>query len=139
MLYSRKVKRVFTLAVEVRILLPATSNHVLADWLACGYYMQCLKGGIHLLLYQQAMVHAKTATIDSAWSTVGTANMDRLSLVGNFEVNVEVYDQAIACQMEDIFSKDASNTHELTLDEWHQRSLLKKLAETIPLPLRPLL
>ncbi len=36
--------------VDVRILLPATSNHVLADWLARGYYMQCLKGGIHLLL-----------------------------------------------------------------------------------------
>ncbi|MBV9614955.1 MAG: phosphatidylserine/phosphatidylglycerophosphate/cardiolipin synthase family protein [Ktedonobacteraceae bacterium] len=125
--------------VDVRILLPATSNHVLADWLARGYYMQCLKGGIRLLLYQQAMVHAKTATIDSAWSTVGTANMDRLSMVGNFEVNVEVYDQAMACQMEDIFSKDASNIHELTLEEWRRRSLLEKLAETILLPLRPLL
>ena len=125
--------------VDVRILLPATSNHVLADWLARAYYMQCLKAGIHLLLYQHAMVHAKTATIDSAWSTVGTANMDRLSMVGNFEVNVEIYDQVIACQMEDIFSKDASNTHELTLEEWHQRSLLEKLAETILLPLRPFL
>lgn len=125
--------------VDVRILLPATSNHILADWLARGYYMQCLKGGVHLLLYQRAMMHAKTATIDSAWSTVGTANMDRLSLVGNFEVNVEVYDEAMACQMEDIFSKDTSNTHELTLKEWQQRSLLEKLAETILLPLRPLL
>lgn len=125
--------------VDVRILLPATSNHVLADWLARGYYMQCLKGGIRLLLYRQAMVHAKTATIDGAWSTVGTANLDRLSLVGNFEVNVEVYDEAMACQMEDIFLKDTSNTHELTLEEWRQRSLLEKLAETLLLPLRPLL
>jgi cardiolipin synthase A/B len=125
--------------VDVCILLPTTSNHILADWLARGYYMQCLKGGIRLLLYQHAMVHAKTATIDSAWSTVGTANMDRLSMVGNFEVNVEVYDEAMACQMEDIFSKDASNCHELTLEEWRQRSLLEKLAETILLPLRPLL
>lgn len=125
--------------VDVRILLPATSNHVLADWLARGYYMQCLKGGIRLFLYQNAMVHAKTATIDSRWSTVGTANMDRLSMVGNFEVNIEVYDEAMACQMEDIFTKDASNTHELTLEEWYQRSLLEKLAETLLLPLRSLL
>jgi cardiolipin synthase len=54
-------------------------------------------------------------------------------------VNVEIYDQVLACQMEDIFSKDASNTHELTLEEWHQRSLLEKLAESLLLPLRPLL
>lgn len=125
--------------VDVCILLPATSNHVLTDWLARGYYMQCLKGGIRLLLYQNAMVHAKTATIDSAWSTIGTANMDRLSMVGNFEVNVEVYDEALAHQMEDIFLKDASNTRELTLEEWRQRSPLEKLAEAMLLPLRPLL
>ncbi|HLJ32032.1 MAG TPA: phosphatidylserine/phosphatidylglycerophosphate/cardiolipin synthase family protein [Ktedonobacteraceae bacterium] len=125
--------------VDVRILLPATSNHVLADWLARGYYMKCLQSGIRLLLYQHAMVHAKTATIDGAWSTVGTANMDRLSMVGNFEVNVEVYDEVLARQMEDIFMKDASNTHELTLEEWRRRSLLEKLAETLLLPLRPLL
>ncbi len=54
-------------------------------------------------------------------------------------MNVEVYDQAMAYQMEDIFSKDASNTHEVTLEKWHQRSLLEKLAETLLLPLHPLL
>lgn len=56
-------------------------------------------------------------------------------MVGNFEVN----DEVMACQMEDIFSKDASNCHALTLEEWRQRSLLEKLAETLFLPLRPLL
>jgi cardiolipin synthase len=44
--------------VDVRILLPATSNHVIADWLARGFYTQCLAGGVRLFLYQNAMVHA---------------------------------------------------------------------------------
>ena len=125
--------------VDVRILLPATSNHTVADWLARGYYTQCVTSGIHLLLYQHAMMHAKTATIDGVWSTVGTANLDRLSLVGNFEVNVEFYDEALAQQMEDIFSRDASNTRELTLEEWQRRPLLERFAETMLLPLRPFL
>ena len=125
--------------VDVCILLPATSNHTLADWLARGYYSQCLQGGIRLLLYQDAMVHAKTATIDGVWSTVGTANLDRLSLVGNFEVNVEFYDETLAQQMEAIFQKDTSNTHELTLKEWQRRSLLERFAELLLLPLRPFL
>jgi len=125
--------------VDVRILVPAASNHVLTDWLARGYYTLCLEAGVRLLLYQNAMVHAKTATIDGAWVTVGTANMDRLSLLGNFEVNIEVYDEALAQQMEDVFMKDASNVHELTLQEWKQRPLHEKLAEAILLPLRPFL
>jgi len=125
--------------VDVRILLPETSNHTYADWLARGYYTKCLQGGIRLLLYQNAMVHAKTATIDGVWSTVGTANLDRLSLVGNFEVNVEFYDERLAQQMEALFVKDISNTRELTLKEWQRRSLFKRLAEILLLPLRPLL
>lgn len=125
--------------VDVRILLPATSNHVLADWLARGFYTQCLAGGIRLFLYQNAMVHAKTATIDGAWSTIGTANLDRLSLLGNFEVNIEIYDEALAQQMEEIFLQDCTNADELTFSQWKRRSPVRIFAETILLPLRPLL
>jgi len=125
--------------VDVRILLPATSNHVIADWLARGFYSRCLKKGVRLFLYQNAMIHAKTATIDGIWTTVGTTNIDRLSLVGNFEVNAEVYDKTVAQQMEEIFLNDATNAHELTLAEWESRLVLKKFAEFVLLPLRPLL
>lgn len=124
--------------VDVCVLLPKTSNHVVADWLARGYYDACLAGRVRLLRYG-AMVHAKTATIDGEWSTVGTANMDRLSMVGNFEVNVEIYDAAVARQMERIFAVDAMHARELTLGEWRRRPLWEKLAEIILLPLRPLL
>jgi cardiolipin synthase len=124
--------------VDVRILLPATSNHVLADWLARGFYTQCLAGGMRLLLYQNAMVHAKTATIDGVWSTIGTANLDRLSLLGNFEVNVEIYSELLARQMEEIFLQDSANTCELTLQEWKRRSPLQVFTEKILSPLRPL-
>lgn len=125
--------------VDIRILLPERSNHVVADWLARGYYGRCLRGGIRLMLYQSAMIHAKTATIDGVWSTVGTANIDRLSLVGNFEINLEIYDEQIAEQMEQIFARDITNARELTLEEWRARPWLAKLGETILVPLRPLL
>ena len=42
------------------------------------------------------MLHAKTCTIDGQWSTIGTANLDRLSSVGNYEVNAEVYSEKLA-------------------------------------------
>jgi cardiolipin synthase len=125
--------------VDVRILLPERSNHIVADWLARGFYGRCLRGGIHLLLYQNAMIHAKTATIDSVWSTIGTANIDRLSLVGNFEINLEIYSEKLAQQMERIFARDITNVRELTVEEWRSRPWLAKVGETVLLPLRPLL
>ncbi|HZB95907.1 MAG TPA: phospholipase D-like domain-containing protein [Herpetosiphonaceae bacterium] len=125
--------------VDVRILLPERSNHIVVDWLARGFYGRCLRGGIHLLLYQNAMIHAKTATIDSVWSTVGTANMDRLSLVGNFEINLEIYSEQLAQQMERIFARDITNARELTLEAWRSRPWFAKVGETVLLPLRPLL
>ncbi len=125
--------------VDVCILLPARSNHIVADWLARGFYGRCLRSGIRLLLYQNAMIHAKTAQIDGVWSTIGTANMDRLSLAGNYEINMEVYAESLAEQMERVFENDLTNTHELTLDEWNARPWYAKIGETILLPLRPLL
>lgn len=125
--------------VDVRILMPKRSNHVLADWLARGFYTQFLSGGIKLLRYNEAMLHAKTTTIDGIWSTIGTANIDRLSLQGNYEINVEFYDVGLAQQMEAIFAADAACADELTLEAWRRRPRIAKLSETLLAPLWPLL
>ena len=53
------------------------------------------------------MVHAKTATIDGRWTTIGTANIDRLSLTGNYEINLEFLDAGLAAEMETIFENDS--------------------------------
>jgi len=125
--------------VDVRIIVPAESNHIVADWLSRGFYSQLLRGGVRLFLYQGAMVHAKTATIDGQWSTIGTANLDRLSLAGNYEVNMEVFNPDVAHQMEEIFALDSSNTIELTLPAWSRRHAMVKFSETVLTPFRPLL
>ena len=125
--------------VDVRLLLPATSNHVVADWLSRGYYSQLLSSGVRIFLFQGAMMHAKTSTIDGRWSMVGTANIDRLSMTGNYEVNVEFIDPGMAAQMEEIFETDLSNTRELKAEEWEARGVHKRFIETVLAPLRPFL
>ncbi|MBW9216475.1 phosphatidylserine/phosphatidylglycerophosphate/cardiolipin synthase family protein [Mumia sp. zg.B53] len=125
--------------VDVRVIVPEISNHVLCDWLSRGFYSQLLRGGVKILLFQGAMVHAKTATVDGRWSTIGTANIDRLSLTGNYEVNAEIIDEAIAAMMERIFENDTSATRELTVDEWSRRRAMARFSEAVLVPLRPLL
>jgi cardiolipin synthase len=125
--------------VEVAILVPENSNHVVADWLSRGFYGTLLRSGVQLWLFQEAMVHAKTATIDGHWSTIGTANIDRLSLTGNYEINLEIIDDDFAAQMEAIFETDRSNARRLEPDEWLARPFAAKASELILTPLRPLL
>lgn len=125
--------------VDVRLLVPENSNHVVADWLSRGFYSALLRGGVSLWVYQDAMVHAKTATIDGRWTTVGTANVDRLSLTGNYEVNVEIFDDGVAEHFERVFANDTTNARQLTKEEWDNRHFVAKCSELILSPLRPFL
>ncbi len=124
--------------VDVQIIVPWISNHLVVDWLARGYFTQCLKAGIKVFGYRH-MLHAKTCTIDGQWSTIGTANLDRLSAVGNYEINVEVYNESLAHQMEQLFLSDTTDAITLNIDEWLQRPWYAMLGERILAPLRVLL
>ena len=125
--------------VDVKLVVPRTSNHVVADWLSRGYYGEMLAAGVRIFRFEDAMVHAKTATIDGRWSTVGTANIDRLSMTGNYEINVEFIDADLAAQMEAVFESDLGNCEELTLREWERRGFHRKFTELVLAPLRPFL
>ncbi|MBE6478291.1 MAG: phosphatidylserine/phosphatidylglycerophosphate/cardiolipin synthase family protein [Propionibacteriaceae bacterium] len=123
--------------VDVRIIVPAESNHILTDWLSRGFYSGMLRDGIRLFLFQNAMVHAKTATIDGQWSTIGTANLDRLSLVGNYEINAEIISPAVAAALEEVFVTDLTNCREIDLESWERRSPVAKFTEGLLAPWRP--
>jgi cardiolipin synthase A/B len=125
--------------VQVHVLLPWTSNHILADWVARGYFHDCVRAGIHIWGYRNAMIHAKTCTVDDEWSTIGSANLDRLSAVGNYELNAEIYSKNVARQMRELFEHDQRNAIEVTAERWMRRRWYVKLSEWILAPLRMLL
>ena len=109
--------------------MPLKSNHIVADWISRGYFGQLLDAGVRIFRFKDAMVHAKTATVDGTWTTVGTANIDRLSLPGNYEINVEVIDRDMAKVLEQIWELDQSNCIELTPGEWEARDLHRRFTE----------
>jgi cardiolipin synthase len=122
--------------VDVRVLVPWVSNHVVVDWIAHSYFTDCLRGGVRIFGYRYTMLHAKTCTIDGQWSTVGTCNLDRLSLVGNYEINVGIYSAEFARQMSALFAEDTAERFELTLEQWKSRPWYNKVSERILAPLR---
>ncbi|MDO4887768.1 MAG: phospholipase D-like domain-containing protein [Actinomycetaceae bacterium] len=125
--------------VDVRVLVPQYSNHIVGDWAARPHYDRLLRAGVRIFLFEDAMVHAKTMVVDGKWATVGTANIDRLSLRGNFEINMELYDDDFAAAMERIFKVDLDNSRELTLAKWSSRARANRVIERILRPLGRLL
>jgi cardiolipin synthase len=124
--------------VDVQVLLPRNSNHVTADWLARRHFDELLRAGVRIFGYEQIMIHSKTATVDGLWSTIGSANIDRLSLLGNYEINLEVYSRRLAAQMERMFEIDKTNAEEITLEDWRRRPLPAKMVERALASLSPL-
>ncbi len=124
--------------VDVQLLVPEQSNHVTADWLARRHFHDLLQAGVRIFLYRHIMIHSKTATVDGIWSTIGSANIDRLSMLGNYELNLEVYSRRLAAQMERMFEIDKTNAKELTFTEWERRPLPAKVVERTLASLSPL-
>jgi cardiolipin synthase len=79
--------------VDVRILVPARSNHWVADLVAASYMRQVRDAGGRLCLYRGGMMHAKVSIIDNQVATVGSANMDIRSLFLNYEIALFLYSE----------------------------------------------
>ena len=122
--------------VDVQVLIPKYSNHPFVDWVSRPHMGEMLEAGIKVFTYNEFMVHAKTATIDGEWSTVGSANLDSLSLFGLHETNLEIYSARIAERLEAMFELDKTNAEELTLEEWRSRPLPVRAVEGAFVPLR---
>lgn len=124
--------------IEIHVVLPWQSNHIINDWVARQRFRQYLVRGIRLYGYQKSMIHTKTVTIDGEWSLIGTANLDRMSMWMNQEINIGIYSEVLAAQMEQIFEVDKRNSKEIILEEWDQRPWTSRLGELVLAPLWPL-
>ncbi|MES2262806.1 MAG: cardiolipin synthase ClsB [Pseudomonadota bacterium] len=68
----------------------------LQDAVAHSFYPKLLAAGVKVVEYHKTQLHAKVAVIDDDWATVGSSNVDGLSLFLNQEANVVIKDAAFA-------------------------------------------
>ena len=115
--------------VDVKIILPGTTDSSLALYAARYNYCRLLESGVKIYERHNALLHAKTAVIDGVWSTIGSTNMDYWSLLSNDEVNAIVLSREFAVEMDETFAKDLAESHQIKLEEWRERDLSSKMKE----------
>jgi cardiolipin synthase len=79
--------------IDVRLIVPARSNHLSADLARESYLRELHEAGGQVLLHQAAMLHAKAVLFDDQLAVIGSANMDNRSLFLNYEVALFLYNR----------------------------------------------
>ncbi len=85
-----------TRGVRVRLLLQGRYEYFMQYHAARPVYGALLAAGVEIHEYSASFLHAKVAVIDGHWATVGSSNLDPLSLLLAREANVVVDDRSFA-------------------------------------------
>jgi cardiolipin synthase len=115
--------------VDVRLMLPGFSDFWAPVYAGRSHYEELLAAGVRIHEWHEALMHAKTAVIDSSWSSIGSTNLDWRSFVHNYEADLIVRDAGFAREMERRFREDLAASEEIDADAWRARSAGEKLKE----------
>ncbi|MEF7613885.1 cardiolipin synthase ClsB [Aquincola sp. MAHUQ-54] len=90
--FIRELRRAARRGVEVVLILQGEPDMPIAKAAASTLYAHLLKAGVRIFEYCERPLHGKVALVDDEWSTVGSSNLDPLSLSLNLEANVVIRD-----------------------------------------------
>lgn len=130
---GRRLRRALILAaqrgVRVRLLLQGKYEHFLQYHAARPVYHRLLQAGVEIHEYAPSALHAKVAVVDQRWATVGSTNLDPLSLLLAREANVMTSDRRFARRLHACLDQILTSAgqrldaDQLARRPWRQRAL----------------
>ncbi len=131
---THRLLRVIKLAahrgVDVSIILPEKTDHYpTLDLAARSFFTTLLESGARIFLYQGNIIHSKAVIVDGEWATVGSLNLDSVSLLYNFEANIVTTNSKFAEELVAHFVHDLQDSKEVLYDEWKNRYFWEKIPE----------
>jgi len=135
----RALERAARRGVDVRLLLPSESDHQVIVSAQRSHYTELLKAGVKIYEWRGRMLHAKSATVDCVWSTVGTSNLDWWSIARDNEINAIVLSHDFGQEMKAMFMDDLKQSSQVDPEQRHHRPVLERLDEDLARAVEPLL
>ncbi len=123
---GRLERKLFRLAsargVDIRIVLAAKSDAPMFKRATSFLYEYILRNNIKIYEYYPANLHAKVATVDGKWCTVGSYNLNHISDYGSIEMNVNIMNEAFTSGFEKILTDIMKNDcRQVTVEEFMRR------------------
>ena len=114
--------------VRVVLLLQGRVEYMLLHFASRALYRYFLDAGVEIHEYHRSFLHAKVAVIDERWATVGSSNIDPMSLLLAREANVMVEDAGFARELRASLT-DAMELGALRVQRssWQQQSLAMRI------------
>ena len=109
--------------VDVKLILPSTTDSSLVFHAGRSHYEPLLRGGVKLYERREALLHAKTAVIDGVWATVGSTNLDWRSFLHNQELTAVILGAEFGAKMRAAFERDLAASDPITLEAWQRRPI----------------
>ncbi len=111
--------------VNVKLITPKTSNHLIADLSRSSYMRELAENDIDLVLYKGNMLHAKAILFDDDAAMIGSINIDNRSLLLNYEVVSFAYSETIINEVESWMQGFIDNADK----QMPEASKLRRIAE----------
>ncbi|MGH9433806.1 MAG: phospholipase D-like domain-containing protein [Terriglobia bacterium] len=112
--------------VDVRLLVPRSSDVPLVGSLSRAGFRPLLEAGVRVFEWNGPMLHAKTAVADGRWARVGSTNLNLASWIGNWELDVVAEDEPFAQAMEQMYLDDLARSTEIILSARRRVSLSRE-------------
>jgi cardiolipin synthase len=106
--------------VQVRLIFQGKVDYPFAALAARVLYNELLDAGVRVFEYTPAFLHAKIVIADDRWATVGSSNIDPLSLLLNYEANVVLRDAEFTVALSRSFDAAVADSVEITRQTLHQ-------------------
>jgi cardiolipin synthase len=119
--------------VDVRLLLPASSDSPLSIAVAHAHYSELLGAGVKIYEMHNVVLHSKTVVVDGVWSVIGSSNFDHRSVIFNDEVDVVILGSEATQELEDLFQADQASAKLIEVGAWKSRPIWVRLRETYSL------
>lgn len=119
--YVQALRAAASDGVDVRLLVPGSSDIPMLRPLSQAGFRPLLEAGIRVFEWKGPMLHAKTAVADGRWARVGSSNLNVASWIGNYELDCVVENEAFAAKMEDLYLEDLENATEIVLEPRRRR------------------
>ncbi|MBX4186720.1 MAG: hypothetical protein KW802_00445 [Candidatus Doudnabacteria bacterium] len=121
--------------VDIKIILRGKDDEYLPVRFSTSYFYKALKAGIGIYRYEPAIIHAKTAIVDSKWATIGSSNLDKFSFYYNMEGNLVSSEAEFVTQVRTLFLEHLRHCRKIELHEWEDRPFRERVIEYMTWPI----